>query len=126
MAINVTVKEAEIPEPIPEGVYKAVVKEIGEGSGEFGDYIKFTFEIKEGERKGVTRTAIASKKLSRSKSGKTSKLYDFVKALTKTEPSANETLDIEGLVGKACQIIVKDGIEKDGVVFQNISTIMPS
>ena len=126
MAINVTVKEAEIPEPIPEGVYKAKVKEIGEGSGEFGDYIKFTFEITEGEKKGVTRTAIASKKLSRSTSGKTSKLYDFVKALTKAEPSANETLDIEGLVGKACQIIVKNGKEKDGVIFQNSSTIMPS
>lgn len=126
MAINITVKETEIPEPIPEGIYKAVVKEIGEGSGEFGNYVKFTFEISEGDKKGVTRTAIASKKLSRSSTGKRSKLYDFVKALTKSEPSANETLDIESLVGKPCQIIVKNGREKDGVVFQNISTIMPS
>lgn len=126
MAINVTVKEAEIQEPIPEGIYTSVVKEIGEGSGEYGDYVKFTFEISEGEQKGVTRTAIASKKLSRSKSGKTSKLYDFVKALTKSEPKADETLDIEGLVGKTCQIIVKNGREKDGIVYQNISTIMPS
>ena len=32
---------------------------------------------------------------------------------------------IEGLVGKSCQIVVKDGKEKDGVMYQNITTVLP-
>lgn len=126
MAITLIVKEAEAPEPIPEGVYKAVLKDIEEGSGEYGDYVKFTFEIAEGEFKGITRNSVASKKLSKSNSGKTSKLYDYVKALTKTAPSAGEEIDLDGLKGKECQIIVKDGTEKDGIQYQVITAVMQS
>lgn len=121
-----TVKETEAPKPIPEGLYKATVINIEEGTGEFGDYLKFTFEIIEGEQKGVARTSVASKKLSRSKSGKTSKLFDYVKALTKSDPKSGEVLDIEGLKGKTCQIFVKNDKEKDGVLYQKIETVMPS
>ena len=126
MAITLTVKEAEAPEPIPEGLYQAVLKLVEEGSGEYGDYVKFTFEITEGEHKGVTRNSVASKKLSKTKSGKASKLYDYVKALSKSTPKTGEELDVETLVGKKCQILVKDGKEKDGILYQVISAVMPS
>jgi len=125
MAINLIVKEAEIQPAIPEGMYKAALIKIEEGTGEFGDYLKFRFEVIDGEQKGVSETLVASKKLSSSKSGKSSKLFDIVKALTKSEPKAGETLDIEGLIGKSCQIVVKNGKEKDGVQYQNITTVFP-
>ncbi len=125
MAIQIMVKEIEVQPAIPEGVYKAAVIKIDEGSGEYGDYLKFMFEIIDGDQKGVSKTLVASKKLSSSKSGKNSKLLDIVKALTKTEPRAGETLDIENLIGKSCQIVVKNGKEKDGVTYQNINTVLP-
>jgi len=126
VAINVTVQEFEPPKPIPEGLYKASVIKVEEDTGEFGDYLIFTFEIIEGEQKGVAKTAVASKKLSKSKDGKTSKLFGFVKALTRSEPKVAETLDIEQLKGKTCQIFVKNNKEKDGVMYQTISEILPS
>ena len=126
MAITLTVKEAEAPEPIPEGVYKAKLKDIEEGTGEYGDYVKFTFEIAEGEYKGITRNSVASKKISKTSSGKASKLYDYVKALTKTTPITGEDIDLESLIGKECQIIVKDGTEKDGITYQTITAVMQS
>ena len=126
MAITLIVKEAEIQEPIPEGVYKAVLKDIEEGSGEYGDYVKFTFEIIDGDYKGTTRNCVASKKLSKTKSGKASKLYDYVKALTKAAPVAGEEIDLDSLKGKECQIIVKDGEEKDGITYQVIQSVMQS
>lgn len=118
--------EAEAQEPIPEGVYKAIVKEIEEGEGEFGEYVKFTFEIIDESQKGVIRSSVASKKLSRLKSGKTSKLYEYVKALTKNEPTIGEEFDVEALKGLPCQIFVKNGKEKDGILYQNIDAVMPA
>lgn len=124
--IELTVKETEPQVPVPVGLYQAVVKEIVEGTGNYGDYLKVVFEITEGENQGVARTAIASKKLSKSKSGKTSKLYNFVKALTKAEPKTGDVLDIEDLIGKTCQIFIEDGEpSEDGTVFQEVTKVVP-
>lgn len=126
MPIKIKVKEAELPKPIPEGLYEAKVKEISEDEGEFGEYLKFVFEITEGEEKGTTRNAIASKKLSRTKSGKASKLVGYVEALTKTKLQKGEVLDLEKMVGKYCRIFVKDDKEMDGVMMQRITEVMPT
>lgn len=125
MSIILKVKETESV-MIPEGLYKATVKQIEEGTGNFGDYLKFIFEISEGEFMGVIKNTIASKKLTTSKSGKSSKLYDIVEAINKEKPTANEDLDIEELLGKSCQILVKNDKEKDGITYQSISMVMPS
>lgn len=125
MAIIVKVTEAEMQEPIPEGLYKATVISVEEGTGGFGNYLKFRFEIIDGEQKGKSRTLVASKKLKVSQSGKTSKLYNIVKALTKEEPIINANLDIESMKGKPCQIIVKNGATKNGITYQNITDVMP-
>lgn len=126
MAINITVKETEVSEPIKEGMYDALVKEIDEGTGTFGDYLKISFEITAGEFKGVLKSSVASKKLSKSKSGKKSKLFEIVTAITGIAPEAGESLDIEKLIGKSCKILVKNGQEKDGITFQNVTEVMPS
>jgi hypothetical protein len=126
MAISLVVKEAQAPDPIPEGLYKATVKNVEEGSGEYGDYLKFIFEISEGKQKGVERNLIASKKLSKSTNGKSSKLYGVVKALNKESLEEGQEVIFDNLVGKPCQILVKDGKEVDGIMFQNITEVMPA
>src|SRR3989344_7896534 len=117
MAISLIVEEKDIQEVIPEGAYKAALKDIDEDSGAYGDYVRFTFEIREGEFAGVERNLIASKKISRPKSGrgKTSKLYDIVKTLTGENPVAGKEVILDDLIGTSCQIVVKDGEEKDGI-----------
>jgi len=125
MAIQLTVKQTEIPKPIPEGLYKAYLKEIEEGTGEFGDYLRFSFIVVDGKFKNSLKSAVASKKLSVSKSGKVSKLYGFVKALMGKDIDAGETLDLEKLKGKSCQILVKNDREIDGVMFQKVAEVMP-
>jgi hypothetical protein len=126
MPIKIKVKETDLPKPIPEGLYKAVVKEVSEDKGEYGEYLKFIFEISEGEEKGTTRSALASKKLSRTKSGKASKLVGYVEALTKTKLEKGEVLDLEQMVGKSCQILVKNDKEVDGIMMQRIKDVMPA
>jgi hypothetical protein len=125
MSINLTVSESDAQSLVPEGMFRANLKEIKEGHGEFGDYIQFSFEITEGEQKGKVLNSLASKKLTRSDSGKNSKIFDFVKALTRTEPRAGENLDLEELIGNACQILVRHKI-KDGTTYSQISTVVPS
>lgn len=126
MTINsIPVNESDGSKPIPEGLYKAFVKEIKEGTGEFGDYVKIALEITEGEYEGVIKTMIASLKLSKSKNGKNSKLFDVVKAVLKTEPKPGESLDLTELIGKTCHILVVDGKEIDGNKYQNVGKILP-
>lgn len=117
--------EASAPEPIPEGMYAAKVSDITEGSGDYGDYLRFSFEITEGEYIGVTRNEIASKKLSRTKNGNVSKLFGFVKSLSGKTPESGTVIDIAKLIGKPCQILVKDDREVDGIMYQKIHSVLP-
>lgn len=126
MAIQVTVKEVTVSPAIPEAVYKAALVFVDEGTGQYGDYLKLTFEIVDGEHKGTVKTLMCSKKLTKSKSGKSSKLFDVVKALTKSDPGSGASIDLEDLIGKPCQIVIKNGKEKDGVMYQNITTVLPN
>lgn len=124
MAIQITVKETEAQKPIPENLYLAKITEITESNGNFGPFLKIVFEIAEGEYQGTTRSLVASKKLSKGKDGKSSKLLEVVKSLTGAEPNKGETLDVESLIGKMCKVFVSNGKEKDGVVYQNVSQVI--
>ena len=129
MTISLVVEENDFQEQIPEDIYEAVLKEVDEDSGTYGDYVKFTFEIRKGDYAGVERNLIASKKLTRPKSGgggKSSKLYDIVKILSGDNMEPGKEVILDDLIGKSCQIVVKDGEEKDGIMFQKISHVMPS
>ena len=128
MTISLVVEEKDAQEQIPEDIYEAVLKEVDEGTGIHGDYVRFDFEIRKGAYSGVVKNLIASKKLTRPKSGggKTSKLYDIVKILSGSNYENGQEVILDDLIGKSCQIVVKDGKEKDGIMFQNISHVMPS
>lgn len=125
MPIIIKVNKTKPQEPIPEGLYLAYVQDISEGDGEFGEYLKFTFVITDGKYRDTQRNSVCKKKISFSEDGKNSKLYTYIKALTGKVPAVGEDFDIESLKGKSCQILVKDDKEKDGVMYQKITDIMP-
>ena len=125
MSIFVKVNKSTPQEPIPEGLYSAYVQDINEEEGDFGAYLKFTFVITDGKYRNTQRNSVCSKKISYSESGKHSKLYLYIKALTGKAPEVGADFDIELLKGKSCQILVKDDKEKDGVMYQRITDIMP-
>jgi len=122
---KITVTESENMKPVAEGLYQAAIVEVKEDDGEFGPYVKVTFEIINGDYKGIIKTLVASLKLSKSKSGKNSKLFDLVKAATKKEPDTGEEFDTDELIGKTFQILVKNGKEVEGVLYQDIKEVMP-
>jgi len=121
----VKVNKSTPQDPIPEGLYSAYVQDISEDEGNFGAYLKFTFVITEGKYRNIQRNSVCSKKISYSEKGKHSKLYLYIKALTGEEPEVGADFDIELLKGKSCQILVKDDQEKDGIMYQRITDIMP-
>lgn len=125
MPIVLKVNKSTPQEAIPEGVYAAYVKDISEGDGDYGEFLKFTFIIADGKYRDTMRNAVCNKKISFSESGKHSKLYTYIKALTGKAPVVGEDFDIESLKGKSCQIVVKDDKEKDGVMYQKITDVMP-
>lgn len=122
---NIEVKESEAPKPIPEGMYKAFLKNITEGTGNFGPYFRFEFEISEGEYKGTVRNTVASKKITKSSNGKHSKLYKLIKGVTKEEPVKGETFNIAKLLNMTCQILVKNDKLVEGVQYQSVTEILP-
>lgn len=126
MLNNIVVTENEGSKPIPETLYKAIVKEIVENTGQHGVYLRVVFEIAEGEYKGTLKNTLASLRLSKSKDGKNSKLFDIVKAVLKSEPAIGTSLDLMQLVGKPCQILVINGKNVDGVQYQEISKVLPA
>lgn len=123
---NILVTEGGGSKPIPEGLYKAVVKELEEKTGQNGVYLRVSFETTEGEFKGIMKNTLASLKLSRSQDGKNSKLFDIVKAVLKTEPTAGSSLDLMQLIGKPCQILVVNGKVTNGIQYQEITKVLPT
>jgi hypothetical protein len=123
--IKIKVKKSEPPKPIPEGLYQAYVKDISEGKGEFGEYLKFAFIITDAKYRDTQRNSICKKKITFSQDDKNSKLFTYIKALVGQAPVEGEDFDIESLKGKPCQILVKNDKEKDGVMFQKITDVMP-
>jgi len=119
-------KEASAPEPIEVGVYKA--KLVGweeKENAQFGPYIRMEFEITSGENKGVTRSLIASRKLTKGKTTETtSRLWKVISGLRGNEPEKGEQVSLEELVGTECQILVEDRAGSDG--WQEISKVLPA
>jgi len=121
--ITLTVQESSIPEPIPVGVYKAKLTEIDKGEGEYGTFLKLKFEITDGDHKGTERSTIA--KITLRKGKKNSKLFDIVTALIGVQPETEQEISFNDLVGKACQILVKNK-PGDTEGWQIISEVMPA
>lgn len=126
MSIGIyTVKEPQLPEPIPAGMYKAKLAGWEEKTGgNFGPYLRLEFEITEGEYAKTKRSFIASSKITKGKTTETSsKLFRALTGLLGREPLPNEEISLKEMVGKKCQILVEDTPGKEN--WQNITKIVP-
>lgn len=128
MSLKLKVKEAEAPEPIPVGMYQAKLTDIEkQEEGLYGDYVRLKFEIIEGDYKGVERKLICSFKLTKGKNRETnSKLFNTLTGLLGKEPEKDTEIELETLVGTECQIFVEDKEEKDGIVWQDVTKVLPA
>lgn len=122
-----TVKEAEVPEPIPVGVYPAkLISWEEKDDGSYGPYTRLEFEITEGDYAGTTRTLIASSKLTKGKNQKTtSKLFQVITGLLGHEPKKDEKVTLNDLLETECQILVEDR-PGDEEGWQDITKVMPA
>ncbi|OGK46206.1 hypothetical protein A3B46_03300 [Candidatus Roizmanbacteria bacterium RIFCSPLOWO2_01_FULL_39_19] len=121
---EIEVKEAQAPDPIPEGLYKAVIENITAGDGNFGAYYKITFLITEGDFKDTKRNLVASKKITKSANGKNSKLFNIIRTLEKKEPAPGEKYNVGRLLSKPCQILVKNDKVINEVQYQVVAEVM--
>ena len=120
------VKEPEVPEPIPVGMYPAKFVSWEEKTGEFGDYIRLEFEITDGEYAETKRSLIASSKLTRGKTKETtSKLLRSIIGLLGREPESDEEISLDKLLETECQILVEDR-PGDEEGWQDITKVMPA
>ena len=120
------VKEPEVPEPIPVGMYPAKFVSWEAKSGEYGDYIRLEFEITDGEYAETKRSLIASSKLTRGKTQETtSKLLRSLTGLLGREPETDEEVSLDDLLEKECQILIEDR-PGDEEGWQDITKVMPA
>ena len=111
--------EQTIYEVVPAGVYAAKVKEVTEHEGEWGDYLKLVFELRDSEHEGTCVTGIASAKFS-----PRSKLYKWARALFGMTIPRTHVLDTAELIGKQCQLVLSVIEDNDGAEFNKIDNVV--
>lgn len=124
MPIIRRVEVSEGIDPIPADIYQAVLADINEGIGQYGNYLRLGFEITNGVYKGTKRSLLTSDRLRRTPNGK-SKLLKILETLEGGEIEDFLDLNIEGFLGKRCRIILQEPTIKDGITYQNISEVIP-
>lgn len=126
MTRTLTVQRAESIKPVPADIYPAKLVQIEDGEAGFGPFYKFVFEItEESPYQGEQRTLLASRKLFRSPKGG-SKLLNILEALDNATLELEEEVDVDDYVGKKCRILVEIPKEKEGILIQNVTQVLPA
>ena len=123
MAIMLTVTEYEAEKIIASDIYEAVIDSISSNEGEYGDYIRINFSISEGVYKGLNKSIITSKRLSRSSKGN-SKLLQIVETALKNKLNQTDSFDLESLIGKPVRIFLGKPFTKEGKEIQRIEQVI--
>jgi len=123
MSLILTVTEYETDKIIASDIYDAVVESISSNEGEYGDYIRINFTISEGVYKGLNKSIITPKKLSKSLKGN-SKLLQIVENVLKNNLTKAESFDLESLIGKPARILLGKPFLKDGKEIQRIEQVL--
>ena len=102
-------------EVLPQDIYMAEVLDIEECEGDYGDQLKFTFDLLDLDDR--QQFGWTSKKLSPK-----SKLWAWTRALLGSEPEGD--LDCDRLINRKCRLSLS--VEtKDGVEYNRIKDILP-
>jgi hypothetical protein len=111
--------ELRVFETVPAGLYPATVNEIAEEEGNWGRYLKLTFELDT----GATVTGCCSAKFSTR-----SKFYRWVKALLFDGHPAPKgyRLNADRLVGRSCSVQVGLERDKDGENYNVVEAVYPN
>ena len=112
--------EQTVYEVVPPGRYIARLAEASGEEGQWGPFVKLTFELDEPDYEGVNVTACASAKFS-----SRSKLYRWAKALFGKPIPKSYALDTADLVGRRCELGL-EVVEEDGTEFNRVESIYPA
>lgn len=94
----ITATDAEAVEP---GVYNAMLKGIGEGTGQYGDYFDWTFAVT-----GPAGTVDVSRRTS-AKFGPQTIARSYVEALLSRKVERGESIDLDSLIGRTAVVKVE-------------------
>ena len=124
MAILLKPKLKEQPiDLVPDGSYKAELTKINQFKNAYGDRLGFEFTLQD--------KAVAGLKVMRSTSTQLSasgKLADVLRGILGRELTATELskgIDVDGLVGMECGVLVLQAKAKNGITYSNVERIFP-
>lgn len=103
-------------EVLETGEYPAEVTEIALENGQFGEQLKFTFELENGHSLWGWASAKFSTK---------SKLYAWTQAILNQQISPTYVLDTDDLVGRKVKLVVVTEERDDGREFNKITRLKP-
>jgi hypothetical protein len=108
--VKLTYTEAAY-EVIEAGVYAAKLKQITEGSGEFGDFLRFEWTVLDdgGSETDTTISGLCNPLLN-----SRSKLSAWAQAHLGEDLAVGQEIDLDGLVGKRVMLTVNVEPRKDG------------
>jgi hypothetical protein len=113
--------EQTVYEVLPTGEYLASVSEIEQEDGQFGQQLKFVFEVGSGDFEGVTLWGWTSMKFSNK-----SKLYKWTKAAFGGADVPQEyTFDSDDLLGRKVVLTVVVNTKDDGSEFNRVDAVKP-
>jgi hypothetical protein len=104
---------------LPDGIYEAEITAIDYVTGDYGEQVKFTFEL-HGAQAGVELAAWATKKLSAG-----SKLTKWVSSILGQDfdPEVSAVVDLDGLVGRGVKLIVQQAENTKQQVFNKVTGV---
>lgn len=108
---------------VKEGVQKAKLIDLDTGSGDYGKYIKFIFELTGSDGKKGDLPYYASQKIAPAQGkAKESILFSVLKALHSDQLKEGAEINLNSLLNKECQVVVEIN-EKSG--YPTIIEVMP-
>ena len=102
---------------VEEGIHRSVLTQVKEFENHWGDRFGFEFTIQD---TGETLLRTTTTKLTPK-----SKLAELLSGITGAVVGSTTEIDLESLVGKECDIVVKQGKGKNGQLYSNIEHVVP-
>lgn len=108
---------------VEPGNYSAVIESIEDTDGQFGPQLQFEFRVLDS---GGNQTDATVRGWCSSKWGPKAKLYGWATAILRNKcPKANQPIDTDVLIGRKCDLVVKEYAKPDGQKGTKIDAVYP-